>query len=136
MAHGASLNIRPDGIDASDDLSALSSFSGASRLIGTPLYMSPEAIRGDAPTPAFDLWSLNVLLLEAVLGRHPFRGRDLTTSLQRIRRAHLGDELDGIEAGALRRYFERALARDAGARPRSAIEIRESLSRMLEAAPQ
>ena len=124
-------------IDAVDDLSGLSSFSsGTSRLIGTPLYMSPEAIRGDGPTPSFDLWSLNVLLLEAVLGHHPFRGRDLATSLQRIRRAQLKDELEGVEVDALRRYFERALARDAGERPKSAIEIREVLSKMLEAAPE
>ncbi len=46
---------------------------------GTPLYMSPEAIDGAAPQPAFDVWSLCVVLFEAIAGcpavrrRRPFR---------------------------------------------------------------
>lgn len=109
--------------------SDLSHLSRTSSLIGTPLYMSPEAIRGERPAPSFDLWSLNVLLLEAAIGRHPFQGRDVGEILDRIGRADVGEALQGLDRRTepLRRYFEKALARDLVARPRSAFELAEHL---------
>ena len=44
-------------------------------VIGTPAYMSPEAASGTSPTPSFDLWSIAVVLFEALAGRRPFAGR-------------------------------------------------------------
>lgn len=41
-------------------------------ILGTPLYISPEAALGDTVTPASDVYSLAVLLFECVAGRPPF----------------------------------------------------------------
>ncbi|HEY6724297.1 MAG TPA: serine/threonine-protein kinase [Polyangiaceae bacterium] len=41
-------------------------------VLGTPLYISPEAALGDAVTPASDVYSLAVLLFECLAGRPPF----------------------------------------------------------------
>lgn len=41
-------------------------------VVGTPLYLSPEALRGAPPGPAADLWALAVVLYEALTGAHPF----------------------------------------------------------------
>ena len=41
-------------------------------VLGTPLYISPEAALGDTVTPASDVYSLAVLLFECVAGRPPF----------------------------------------------------------------
>ena len=41
-------------------------------VLGTPLYISPEAARGDSVTPASDVYSLAILLFECVAGRPPF----------------------------------------------------------------
>ncbi|MFD3333118.1 protein kinase [Streptomyces sp. NPDC058700] len=46
--------------------------SGA--LMGTPVYMSPEQVRGLPATPESDLWSLGATLFTAVEGRPPFSG--------------------------------------------------------------
>jgi serine/threonine-protein kinase len=39
----------------------------------TPLYASPEQIRGERATTATDIWALGVLLYQMLTGRHPFR---------------------------------------------------------------
>jgi serine/threonine protein kinase len=41
------------------------------RRVGTLAYMSPEALRGDPPDPSFDLWSVAVVLVEALTGCPP-----------------------------------------------------------------
>src|SRR5919199_36398 len=41
-------------------------------VLGSPAYLAPERARGDAPTPAADLWSLGATLFAAVEGRSPF----------------------------------------------------------------
>lgn len=41
-------------------------------VIGTAAYLAPEQVRGLAPVPASDVYSLGLLLIEAITGRHPF----------------------------------------------------------------
>jgi serine/threonine protein kinase len=43
-------------------------------LEGTPAYMSPERIKGVAPQPSMDIYSLGVLAYELLTGRLPFDG--------------------------------------------------------------
>jgi len=106
------------------------SLSIAGRLIGTPLYMSPEAIAGGAPTESFDLWSLNVLLFEAVTGVHPFRGRSVDETLQRIQRGHSPLDQSGLP-GTVQRYFERSLHADAQERYRTAHDTADAIRSLL-----
>jgi hypothetical protein len=46
------------------------------RRVGTPVYMSPEAIRGESPDAGFDLWAFAVVMLEALTGRALFTDPD------------------------------------------------------------
>jgi predicted ATPase/DNA-binding SARP family transcriptional activator/pimeloyl-ACP methyl ester carboxylesterase/tRNA A-37 threonylcarbamoyl transferase component Bud32 len=53
-------------------------------LVGSPAYMSPEALHGDALDPRSDIWSLGILLYEMLARRRPFEGETLTQVLVRI----------------------------------------------------
>ncbi|MXS74824.1 hypothetical protein CSIV_04810 [Microbacterium sp. CSI-V] len=47
----------------------------ADTVIGTAAYLSPEQARGMPAAPASDVYSLGLVLLEALTGRRPFGGR-------------------------------------------------------------
>jgi eukaryotic-like serine/threonine-protein kinase len=53
-------------------------------VIGTPEYMSPEQALGRTIDHRSDIFSLGVVLFEALTGRHPFAGRSVTETLINI----------------------------------------------------
>jgi len=99
-------------------------------LMGSPLYMSPEAVRGAREqTPQSDQYSLGVVLYECVTGRAPFRADSLLEVLDavangsfdppRLHRPDLSLELE--------RTILRAMSREPGARFESVREIGRAL---------
>jgi eukaryotic-like serine/threonine-protein kinase len=86
--------------------------SGAS--IGSPGYMSPEQVRGGSLDGRSDLFSLAVVLYEALCGKRPFRGDDLVSlaySIAHDTQVPLSRQLQECPAG-LDRFFDRALSKD------------------------
>jgi len=114
------------------DLELVESREATSALVGTPLYMSPEAIRGDPPSPASDLWSLSVVLYEAIAGRRPFDGATTADVLAAILRGgppYLTD-VAPTTPDSVAGFFVRALSRDRTLRPRSASEFGSALAEL------
>ncbi|MBC7974664.1 MAG: protein kinase, partial [Myxococcales bacterium] len=56
------------------------------RLRGKPRYMSPEQTIGEAPTVASDVFALGIIAWELLTGRALFRGDDLRSILEAVRR--------------------------------------------------
>jgi serine/threonine-protein kinase len=99
-------------------------------LLGTAKYLSPEQVRGDASDPRSDLYSVGIVLFEALTGRPPFRAdTDAATALARLqkpppRTRHINPELpqdlDDLVASLM--------ARDPDDRPDRAGDLRVALS--------
>jgi tRNA A-37 threonylcarbamoyl transferase component Bud32 len=78
--------LTPDGRAVLTDF-GIATFEGDAQLtqtgmvMGTPAFTAPERIRGEAASPASDLWSLGATLFAAVQGHGPYasRGGALTT---------------------------------------------------------
>lgn len=51
---------------------------------GTPAYLSPDVLSGEPPSPADDIWSLSVTLLEAQTGENPFKASSVPTTVGRV----------------------------------------------------
>jgi serine/threonine protein kinase len=52
--------------------------------IGTPAFMAPEQLAGDAPDAASDLYALGVMLFQLLTGRLPYEGDSMGRLLQAI----------------------------------------------------
>ncbi len=57
--------------------------SSAPRMVGTPAYMSPEQVHGDAPTPRSDVYALGATLFHALLLRRPLQAAEVHVFWQR-----------------------------------------------------
>jgi tetratricopeptide (TPR) repeat protein len=84
----------------------------AGRVVGTPGFMAPEQVRGEAATPRSDVWGLGATLGYALMGRWPAG-------------------LEGLP-GDVRAVVERATAGEAGARYTSAEGLAVDLRAVLE----
>ena len=66
----------------SEPTMSLASASGS--LLGTPSYMSPEQVRGQATDKRTDIWAFGCLLYEALTGKKAFDGKTVTDTLAQI----------------------------------------------------
>jgi serine/threonine protein kinase len=87
-------------------------------LMGTPSYMAPEQVRGDALDGRADLFSLAVVLYEMLIGEKPFGGDSVSSVLYRIVHEAPKDpalRLDRVPA-PLAAFLQTALSKNPGDR--------------------
>jgi eukaryotic-like serine/threonine-protein kinase len=88
--------------------------------MGTAAYIAPEQVRGHAPTPASDIYSLGLVLLEALSGRRAFEAQ---TPVEAISvRLTASPEIPGDWGYGWRSLLTAMTALDPDARP-TALEV-------------
>lgn len=99
-------------------------------IVGTPGYLSPEAVVGDPPDPSFDLWGLSMVLYHAATGTNPLAGGTPLQVLQRSRHPVIPDPCAVVPdlPPALGSVLAKGLARDRRRRPATAAELRALLT--------
>ena len=105
--------------------------------VGTPDYMSPEQVTGDALDHRSDLFSFGLILCELLTGKHPFRRGSALETMNAI----LRDPPDLAAAGSsglsqgLTVLIRRLLAKSPQERYSSMSEARADLARLRMSSP-
>ena len=107
---------------------------------GTPLYMSPEQVSGDPVDERTDVFSMGVVLYEALTTSEPFRGANVQETFDNIRNSDPGPPSAKTEQrvpAELDRICGKALAKDPTERYQTAnefvVDIRRFRDRALTA---
>jgi eukaryotic-like serine/threonine-protein kinase len=96
-------------------------------VLGTIGYMSPEQLTGEAVHERSDLFSVGVIVVEALTGRRPFRGRIYTELLSSILHGSFHLERGSKGAERLDAVLQKCLAKDREGRFSSVEEMQREL---------
>jgi serine/threonine protein kinase len=115
-----------------EDISSRTTATDSGRIMGTPVYMSPEQARGHVTDHRTDIWSFGCILYEMLTGRLPFEGETSTDILARIiEREPDWKLLPDNTPESIRVLLRRCLEKDTSQRlisiSEAAVEIRQAL---------
>lgn len=143
-AHGRGVvhrDIKPDNILRGEQGGAVLTDFGIARLqgapvltaegtsVGTPLYMSPEQLRGDKVDGRSDLYSLGVVLWQLLTGDPPYSGHDAWS----IGTQHITADIPRLPAslGHLQPLLDALLAKQPEARPQGGADLVRRIDALL-----
>jgi non-specific serine/threonine protein kinase len=121
----------PAGTGESQTIAAVAATAPGTAL-GTPAYMAPEQVRGEAADARSDVFALGAVIYEMATGRSPFATASAGTTFEAI----LNREPSPIEAlnpampPDLARFVAKALEKDPSLRYQSAAELLADLRRL------
>jgi serine/threonine-protein kinase len=120
------------------DMEAKGALSHDGAVIGTPLYLAPEAIRSEDADARSDIYAVGAVAYYLLTGRHVFDGRTLMEICGH--HLHTPPEPPSRRLGRpvpadLERWILSCLEKDPARRPRTAAEAAEALEGCRDAEP-
>jgi eukaryotic-like serine/threonine-protein kinase len=100
-------------------------------LLGTPAYLAPERVAGEAATPASDLYSLGIVTWECLAGNPPFTGTPVEVAV--AHRDRPLPSLPGAVPADVAGLVAELTAKDPRTRPRSAAEVARRAGQLRDA---
>ena len=58
-------------------------------MVGSPIYMAPEILKGENYNIKADIWSIGVVLFEMLFGYCPFSDKTIQLLIEKIKRNQL-----------------------------------------------
>jgi eukaryotic-like serine/threonine-protein kinase len=116
------------GISQSRPASTPAPFDQGELITGTPYYMSPEQVRGDATDERTDLYALGVIFYQMLTGTKPYVGNTAEEIMSRHRDAPVPKLPSGLRE--FQPLVDRLLAKSAKRRVSNARELIELIDRM------
>jgi hypothetical protein len=118
-------------LDAADT----ESLTAPGTIMGTFAYMSPEQVTGEEVDDRSDIFSLGVIVMEALMGHRPFVGRTSTELITAILSASFHLPGDLLAVRRVDEVLQRCLAKDRGQRFASVAAMQKELIPALEDCP-
>ncbi len=103
-------------------------------VVGSPVYVSPEQLRGEEPSPATDVYALSLVFYELLTGDRPYAGGDTMTLLRGI----LQDAPRPLRATrpdlplSLEDLLLRSMDKQPGRRPRRVTDFADEAATILQ----
>jgi len=119
---------------SSNVVSQVNALTNTGTMLGTPYYMAPEQILGEAIDHRADVWSLGVILYECLVGVRPTEAENIGKILKRV----LTNEIEPLSSKApdlpaeVTGLVDRMLMQAASDRPASMREVGEVLAPFAE----
>jgi serine/threonine protein kinase/Flp pilus assembly protein TadD len=104
------------------------------QILGTPDYMAPEQFKGEAVTPATDVFALGLIVYEMVAGRRPFPSENAMRSA--IRRMMEPPDPPSLAVEGVPVHWSRAIARALSAKPEQRYQSAREFVDRLEGPPR
>ncbi|MBI2374382.1 MAG: serine/threonine protein kinase [Deltaproteobacteria bacterium] len=104
-------------------------------VVGTPAYMSPEQVYGEAITERTDIHALSLVVYELLVGSHPFAVRSFEDTLTNVLKKvpdPLPDQLFGGLTAELSAVLAKGLEKDPAKRWATARELSRAFQDLLE----
>jgi serine/threonine-protein kinase len=138
-------DLKPSNVLLADDgrillsdfgISSLFSRGFGDKIVGTPAYMAPEAIRGESMDGRSDIYSLGVLLFEMFAGARPFAIRGFSDAIRLIDEA--APDLVSVRADVpapIARVIARALSKTPAHRFGHPLEVSAAINAAMPSLP-
>jgi serine/threonine protein kinase/tetratricopeptide (TPR) repeat protein len=119
-------------LETSGDTDLTVTMTQAGVIVGTPPYMSPEQVRGEAVDKRSDVWAFGCVLYELLSGRRCFSGNSVVEIVAAVLKSEPEwNALPHTIPAQVNNLLERCLEKEPGKRLAGMVEARKALEQAL-----